>query len=335
MHVRGVTTERSIPDAPRTSHAAAPMMSVVRSVWREDLNFLLTNRIPRRLATRAVAWLSGIENRAFTHCAIAVWSYFAGNLHLEEAETQRFRSVRECFTRRLRAGARPVDAAPDVLVSPCDALVGACGRVERDTLLQAKGLTYSLRELLHDDELAERHEGSQFATLRLTASMYHRFHAPARATLRRVRYINGDTWNVNPIAVARIARLFCRNERVVLDFAVRAIEAAPGDADAPHSLTLVPVAAILVAGIRVHAVPNLFTLGYAGVDVTECDAPFEKGDEIGYFENGSTIIVLASGGYELAETVRPGRMIRAGERLFRQRMAALPARHSPHSVIPS
>ncbi|MBV9880819.1 MAG: phosphatidylserine decarboxylase [Gemmatirosa sp.] len=274
---------------------------------REELVFLVTNRIPRRYATLLMGWFSSIESRRLARLTIAVWRRFA-DLRLDEAETREFTSLRACFTRRLRPGVRPIDAAGDVVVSPCDGIVGACGRIDDTTLVQAKGLTYTLEELLRDRALAARHRGGTFVTLRLTPAMYHRFHAPCDGRLTSVRYVAGDTWNVNPVTVRRVAQLFCRNERAVLD--VRLTSAS-------HALTLVPVAAILVAGIVLHALPDTLDLRYRGDDVIACDASFAKGDELGFFQHGSTILVLASCGFAPCASVVEGRVVRMGEPLLR------------------
>src|SRR5579863_3210925 len=151
---------------------------LMRILQQEDINFLLTNRIPRRRLTQLVGRLSRIERPWFCAAAIAVWRLFS-DLDLSEAKTDRFKSLHECFTRELKEGARPIDANPSVLTSPCDALVGACGRVEDGMVLQAKGFPYPLVELLGGDaDLVDYYRRGQFATLRLTSSMYHRFHAP-------------------------------------------------------------------------------------------------------------------------------------------------------------
>src|SRR4029077_2154676 len=109
-----------------------------------------------------------------------------------------------------------IDPDPGVVTSPCDAVVGAFGCVQGDQAIQAKGFPYSVRDLLADEQLVERHRGGKFVTLLLRASMYHRFHAPCDGRVRRVNYISGDTWNVNPIALRRVERLFCKNERAIL-----------------------------------------------------------------------------------------------------------------------
>src|SRR5512137_432285 len=100
-----------------------------RFFQHEDLNFLLTNRIPRIALTRLMGRFSRIRSRWLTRCSIAVWRLFT-DLDLSDAKQQRFDTLHDCFTRELREGARPVDADPSVFTSPSDAIVGACGRVE-------------------------------------------------------------------------------------------------------------------------------------------------------------------------------------------------------------
>src|SRR5262249_48135052 len=134
---------------------------------QEDVNFLLSNRIPRRLATRLMGRLGKIESPLLTRAAIAAWKAF-GDLDLRDTEQQRFASIHACFTRALRQGARPVDADPALMTSPCDAIVGASGHIAGDELLQVKGFHYRLSELLVDPALAEHYRDGQFVTLRLT-----------------------------------------------------------------------------------------------------------------------------------------------------------------------
>ncbi len=278
---------------------------LAKIVLQEDINFLLTNRIPRRLATRFLGWFSKIENPVVARASIAVWRLFA-DLDLSDARQQSFRSLHACFTRELRPGARPVDSDPRVLTSPCDAIVGACGAVDGTEVLQAKGYPYALRDLLIDPALIEAYRDGQYATLRLTSSMYHRFHAAHDGTIERVTYISGDTWNVNPIALQRVARLFCKNERAVIRTRL-----ADG-----HLVTLVPVAAILVAGIRLHFLDVTMNMNYRGAVEIECDTPVRKGDELGWFEHGSTIILFAPAGFCLCDGIREGTPTRMGRALM-------------------
>ncbi len=178
-----------------------------RLLMQEDLNFLLTNRIPRQSATHFMGWFSGLRSRWLTRLSIALWRQFT-DLDLSDAKKCQFESLRDCFTRELKPGARHVDARPDVLASPCDAIVGATGIVEAGQVYQAKGFPYRVQELFGSAEPARAFEGGRFLTLRLTSAMYHRFHAPHDGRIEHVTYISGDTWNVNPIALKRVQGLF-------------------------------------------------------------------------------------------------------------------------------
>jgi phosphatidylserine decarboxylase len=274
---------------------------------RERLNFLLTNRIPRRLLTRFMGWFSRIEHPLVRGPSIALWRLFADDLRLDEAKKDGFASLHDCFTRELKPGARTVDPHPDVCTSPCDGIVGACGAIDGTQLWQVKGFPYSLAELLLDRQRVERHRNGVFVTLRLKSSMYHRFHAPADGRVTGVTHIAGDTWNVNPVALKRIERLYCKNERAVIDFEL--------GGEGGH-LTLVPVAAILVAGIRLHWLDDTLGLGYRGPEHIPCDVAFGKGQEMGYFQHGSTIIVFGGPEFRVSGDVVEGRIIRMGQPLL-------------------
>jgi phosphatidylserine decarboxylase len=280
---------------------------IARLIAQEDVNFLLSNRLPRRLVTRFMGWWSRIEHPWVCSASLAVWRLFS-DLDLSEAKCARFKSLHDCFTRELKAGARPIDARPTHLISPCDGLIGACGRVSLGSVLQAKGSPYALADLLADAALARYYEGGQFATIRLTSSMYHRFHAPADCRAEQVTYISGDTWNVNPVALQRVARLFCKNERAVIRCRLAA---------ADKLITLVPVAAILVASIRLRFLDVLLHLRYAGPNVIHCDAALCRGEEMGWFEHGSTIIVFAPPGFSLTDGVQEGARVSMGQALLR------------------
>ncbi|WGS23827.1 MULTISPECIES: archaetidylserine decarboxylase [unclassified Bradyrhizobium] len=274
---------------------------------QEDLNFLLTNRIPRAALTRFMGWFSKIENPLVRDASIACWKLFS-DLDLSEAKKTEFRSLHDCFTRELKPGLRPVVADPAIIASPSDAIIGAHGRIEDTELFQIKGAPYSLLDLLGDPALVEQHKNGRFVTLRLTSSMYHRFHAPYDLTIDKVTFIHGDVWNVNPIALKRIERLFCKNERAVLRARLSSGEA----------LTLVPVAAILVASLRLHFLDVTLNAQTRGPVDFPCDAHVTKGDELGWFEHGSTIIVLAPGNFEFCDNVAEGTRIKCGEPLLRR-----------------
>lgn len=281
--------------------------AISRVVQQEDINFLLTNRIPRRWLTRFVGWLSKIENPLISVPAIAMWRLFC-DVDLTDARQQRFRSLHECFTRQLKDGARPLDPDPATLVSPSDGIVGASGPVMAGQCLQAKGFAYTLMDLLADRELVRQYQHGSYVTLRLTAGMYHRFHAPADCRVEHVSYISGDTWNVNPIALERIEKLFCKNERAVIRLRLE---------PSGHVITLVPVAAILVASIRLTFLNVLLHLRYRGPNHVPCCVPLKRGEEMGWFQHGSTIIAFVPPGVRLAPDLHAGTRVRMGQPLFR------------------
>ena len=283
-----------------------------RLFQQEDLNFLLTNRIPRLALTHFMGWFSQIENPLLCRASIAVWRLFT-DLDLSEARQTRFKSLHDCFVRELKEGARPVDADPAVLCSPCDAIVGACGAVEDGALWQAKGFPYRSEELFGDARRAAPYRNGSFVTLRLTSAMYHHFHAPHDCTVEHVTHIAGNTWNVNPIALKRVERLFCKNERAAVHLRLQA---------SGLPVALVPVAAILVASLRLKFIDLLLSTRYRGPNELPCNARLAKGQDMGWFQHGSTIIVFAPRGFGLCEGITSGARLRMGEPLLR-----MPAPH--------
>jgi phosphatidylserine decarboxylase len=273
-----------------------------RVLQQEDLNFLLTNRVPRIFLTRFMGWFSKIRQPLVRDLSIAVWRAFA-DLDLSDAKKDHFESLHDCFTRELKPGARVVDTDPRVLTSPCDAIVGACGPVVDGQVFQAKGFPYTVADLFGEGAAAEPYRDGCYATLRLTSSMYHRFHAPLDCHVEHVTYMSGDTWNVNPVALKRVERLYCKNERALIRCRV---DAGGGQ------IALVPVAAILVASIRLHFLDVLLHVRYRGPTQMKCDAAYAKGQEMGWFEHGSTIIVFAPRGFRLCAGVQAGAGIRMG-----------------------
>ena len=278
---------------------------------QEDLNFLLTNRVPRRLLTLFIGWFSKLEQPWVRDFSIFVWKYFSA-LDLSDAKKIEFKSMHDCFTRELKPGARTVDFDDSVLSSPVDAIIGASGPIRGTQVFQAKGFPYTLTDLLGPEENVDEWVDGYFVTLRLTSSMYHRFHAPYDCTVERVRYFSGDTWNVNPIALRRVEKLFCKNERAF----IRTRLGGSGPC-ANQRVALVPVAAILVASIRLHFLDVLFHLKYKGPQVIDCDAPFSKGQEMGWFQHGSTVIILAAKGFGLCDDLKQGTTVRMGQALMR------------------
>jgi len=280
--------------------------AITRITQHERVNFVLTNRLPRRWLTLFMGWVSRLEYPWLCRILLRIWGLFTV-LDLSEARKTRFKSLQEFFTRELKEGARHVDPDPDIVVSPCDGIVGEMGKVQQGSVLQAKGFPYTLMDLLEDEELVSNYLDGSFVTLRLASNMYHRFHAPHDCHVERITYVSGDTWNVNPIALRRIANLYCKNERAIIRCRLR---------DSQHLITLVPVAAILVASIRLHCADVLLHLRYRGPNHIPCDAHLSKGEEMGWFEHGSTMIAFAPPGVALAPGLGHGSVIRMGQALM-------------------
>jgi len=278
------------------------MELIQRIAKNESINFWVTNRIPRVLLTHCIGYLSQIRNRTFTRLGIALWKIFTP-LDLSEAEQSEFESLHDCFTRRLKPGSRPIDSDVSSFVSPSDGIVGAMGRVEKNTLLQAKGMSYELSDLLGSATLAQAYEGGTYITIRLTSAMYHRFHAPRALSIHGVNYISGDVWNVNPAALQRIPRLFCKNERAVIECSDETTQA---------KFLMIPVAAVLVASLRLHFIDVLLHLNYKGPKRIDCEHKAAKGEELGWFQHGSTIILLLPKSVETLPFLQTGSQLKMG-----------------------
>ena len=273
----------------------------------EDLNFLLTNRIPRMALTHLMGWFSKIRHPWVKDASIAIWKLFA-ELDLSEAKKSNFDSLHDCFIRELKEGARLIHPDPKVFSSPCDGIIGAMGRIEDGKLYQAKGFPYTLTDLLGDQVAKTPWIDGLYLTIRITSSMYHRFHAPCDGRLTHVKYFAGDTWNVNPVALARVEKLFCKNERALLN-----LEIGPQ----AYPVALVPVAAVLVASIRLHAIDTLLHIRYKGPNDIPCHSSFVKGEEMGWFEHGSTILVFVPKTFEFVPELITGQGIQMGQALFK------------------
>lgn len=281
----------------------APSKPLAELTLAERLNFLLTNRLPRRWLTLFIGRFSRIRQPLVRRLSIALWQLFVDDLRLHEARKDRFDSLHDCFIRQLRHGARPLAADAGCLVSPCDAVVGEFGDLQGLELVQAKGFPYELADLLGSERSADAFRNARFLTLRLKSSMYHRFHAPCDGQLAGIRYISGDTWNVNPIALKAVERLFCKNERVVM----------PLQRQDGEQVVLVAVAAILVASLRLHGLPVPLTLEYSGPNELAFDRRYAKGEEMGYFEHGSTIVLLAPRSLDFVDSLATGNVVRMGQ----------------------
>ena len=215
------------------------------------------------------------------------------------------------FTRRLRAGARPVAAEPGVVTSPCDSRVHSIGAVPADGRLeQVKGRTYALAALLGDEEDARTFGRGVHATLYLSPSMYHRVHSPVDGRVRSWRYLPGRLFPVNGLAVRHVEGLFAVNERVVIVL------------DTPDlgPVAVVMVGAANVARMTLSFAPLVTDSGQpASLTVPPEPIPIARGAELGVFNLGSTVVLLVSDpGLEPAGA-SAGQVVRMGQPLWRRR----------------
>ncbi len=266
---------------------------------------------PSVMASRVFGFVSRVRRPA-TAVAIAKRVFVAASgLDLREAARgiDSYKSLEELFVRELRPGARVIDADEDAVISPADGTVGACGVVTNGTLLQVKGKSYSLAKLLHDEEAARRFEGGVYATFYLSPRDYHRVHAPFTGVVREARIVPGRLLPVFPEACERIDELFARNERFVTYL----------DTEHAGRIAVVKVGAAMVGRIRVVYDESAYTNSSCRRDrVLRYDDPraLGKGDELGVFDLGSTVVLIGEPGrWRLEDELLPGLKTRVGMRI--------------------
>ena len=242
--------------------------------------------------------LRGPAYRAFARAVGA-------DLREAELDLRAYTSLGDLFARRLKPGLRTLDPDPRVIPSPCDGVVAALGTADNGTLIQAKGKDYQLEDLVVDRELADRLTGGAYATIYLSPRDYHRVHTPVDGRIVHYDYVPGALWPVNPRIAARRDRLLVRNERVVITL----------DAGPLGMVAVVMVGASGVGNIALTYAPQSVTWRAAGERRrVEVDQPVAKGDELGAFRLGSTVVmVFQPGAVELAGEL--GQAVRFGERL--------------------
>jgi phosphatidylserine decarboxylase len=221
-------------------------------------------------------------------------------------------SFNQFFTRGLREGCRPVDADPDVLVSPADGLVADCGVIDARATFRVKGRLYEVGELLGDSRDAARFEGGRFAIVYLSPRDYHRVHAAVEGPVRVVRHVGGTLFPVNKIGLEHVPGLFAKNERVAV------FQESPAHGEVATIL----VGAIVVGGVtltfdasmRTNDGPPRGTVRY----LPGREPALARGEELGAFQLGSTVIVLTTRRPGVELVVEPGTVVRMGQALARR-----------------
>ena len=251
----------------------------------EHLAVLLQYILPKQALTIFAGKVAGAHGGAMTTRLI---KWFVGRYKVNMAEAANaniaaYPTFNEFFTRALRSDARPLSEVD--FVCPVDGAISQFGAIEKDQLFQAKGHTYSTTALVGGDvQLAAQFENGHFATIYLSPKDYHRIHMPCDGRLTRMIYVPGDLFSVNPVTARGVPGLFARNERVVCVF-----ESAHG----PFVLTLVGATIVGSMATVWHGVVNPPRSREVRVwDYAEQNISLKKGDEMGRFLLGSTVVLL-------------------------------------------
>ena len=263
--------------------------------------------IPKQALTVFAGWVAGGQWGGVT-TAIINWFVKRYNVNMAEAanpDTASYNSFNTFFTRPLRADARPLAAAP--LVSPVDGAISQCGPIAGDRVFQAKGHSYSTLALLGGDAaLAAEFQDGQFATLYLSPRDYHRIHMPCAGQLKRMVYVPGELFSVNPTTARGVPGLFARNERVVCVF----------DGEfGPFAMVLVGATIVGSMATVWHGVVNPPRPGTVREWTYEMgNIALAQGEEMGRFLLGSTVVMLfPKGAMEFKPVWTPTRAIVMGE----------------------
>ncbi|MBI4816808.1 MAG: phosphatidylserine decarboxylase [Deltaproteobacteria bacterium] len=265
--------------------------------------------VPKKTLSHAVRGLARIPAKS----AVRV---FASTFDIDVAEAERgieeYSSILQFFTRRLKPGARPLDEDPSSVLSPADGTFDAHGLIEEGRLFQAKGREYTLGALLADPERAARYEGGRYATVYLSPRDYHWVHCPADAKVVGATYVPGQLWPVNRPSVRVVDQLFAKNERLITHLETERFGA----------MELVMVGATCVGHIRTTYDDSLVTNAGATEITKRTYDPtrdLKRGEPLGVFEFGSTVVLIAERGVELDE-LEDGAPIRVGKSIAHGRV---------------
>lgn len=253
---------------------------------RAELFVALQRLLPKHALSRLIAKLAASKNNWLKNTLInrAIKTF---DINMDEAisdDLSSYDSFNAFFTRALKPESRPLDSAANIITSPADGVISQAGEIRKNRVLQAKNVDYSLARLVGDSKQAKQYENGIFATIYLSPKDYHRVHIPADGQLLCSRYIPGELFSVNQQTAEMVPNLFARNERLVCEFKSQQI----------GHFSVIFVGAMLVAGIET-VWGGMEKPGPGAVreyDYSEQNIQFAKGDEIGRFKFGSTVILL-------------------------------------------
>lgn len=290
------------------------LKSYPRPTYVQRTKIAFQYMMPQLYLTQAAGWLAERKWGAVTHLIIKLFAkkYQVNLAEAEKTEASDYASFNEFFIRPLKEHARPINQDPKALCLPADGRVSESGRIEDNQLLQAKGHHFSLETLLANDfTLADKFKDGNFITTYLSPRDYHRVHMPCDATLRKMIYVPGELFSVNPFLAEHVPNLFARNERVICEF-----DTAFG-----------PMVQILVGATITASMSTVWAgvinpprtkevMVYEYLTTGETAVHLKKGQEMGAFRLGSTVINLfPKGAVELETYLKAGEPTKMGERL--------------------
>jgi phosphatidylserine decarboxylase len=252
---------------------------------RAELFVALQRLLPKHALSRLIA-KAAESKKVWLKNALIERAIASFDINIDEAESSDindYENFNSFFTRALKEGARPIDSDGQAVVSPADGAVSQAGPINQHKIIQAKGSDYSASRLLGNSQQAKSYENVSYSTIYLSPRDYHRVHMPADGKLLSTRYIPGDLFSVNDQTAQALPNLFARNERLVCEF-----ESDNGN------FAVVFVGAMLVAGIET-VWGGFETPGRGAIrenDLSDRELSYKKGDEIGRFKFGSTVILL-------------------------------------------
>ena len=272
--------------------------------------------LPQLAITRAAGWLAERRWGSVTHFIIKAFAkqYQVNLAEAEKSSPSDYATFNEFFIRPLKAGARPIEAAPDYLCLPADGRVSESGKIDANRLIQAKGHFFTLETLLAEDtEMAAKFQDGDFITTYLSPSDYHRVHMPCDATLRKMVYVPGELFSVNPFLAEHVPNLFARNERLICEFETEFGPMVQILVGATVTASMSTVWAGVVNPPRPDEVVE-YHYNTEGEGVIR----LSKGEEMGAFRLGSTVINLfPKGAVALEPQLQAGEKTRMGEKLGR------------------
>jgi len=283
------------------------MSEPVELTKTETAKILLFGALPHHLISRVVYYITRLRGPMVQ----PMIDYYIKKFDVDMTEaayenTQLYATFNEFFTRPLKQKARPVDQTKNTLSCPADGTISEAGSIQQRQIFQAKGHFYTTTELLGGDtSMSALFENGRFATIYLAPKNYHRVHMPTRGLLKKMIHVPGRLFSVAPWTVGTIPGLFTGNERVACLFATEAG----------------PIAMVLVGAINVAAIETVWAglvtppkgKKISDFNYSHTRKIYAKGDEMGRFNMGSTVILLAANNVEWLENIRAGQTVKMGE----------------------